>query len=170
MKDICRDGVSLGCRHYLFGSTPATLLALKTQLEKNYPGIQIVGQESPPFRPLSQDENKSILERVQKSDAHFMWVGLGAPKQENWMSENSQKSGALMVGVGAAFDLLAGKIPEAPEILQKWSLEWAFRLYKEPARLWRRYLYHNPAFVFLFVLQCAGRVLKSLIHTGREST
>lgn len=163
MKDLCSVGTSLGLKHYLFGSTPETLARLKEKLLLQYSGIQIVGSESPPFRPLRREENEAVLERVEKSGAHILWVGLGAPKQERWIAENARAHGAVGIGIGAAFDLLAEKIPEAPGWMQRLGLEWLFRFFKEPRRLWRRYLYHNPSFVVLFAIQMIGYKYNSIM-------
>jgi N-acetylglucosaminyldiphosphoundecaprenol N-acetyl-beta-D-mannosaminyltransferase len=153
MRALCDQGRALGLSHYLFGSTPETLQLLKQKLEFLYPGIKIVGVESPPFRPLSAEENQAVIKRVNASGANFLWVGLGAPKQELWMGQNCTGAGAVAIGIGAAFDLLAERIPEAPELMRNAGLEWLYRFAKEPKRLWRRYLYHNPVFVLFFLLQ-----------------
>jgi len=162
MRDVCDAGVPFGLKHFLFGSKPEVLSALQKKLKLHYPGIQIVGSMSPPFRPLDEQENKEILSTIISSGAHIVWVGLGAPKQEAWMGQNAVVAGPVMVGVGAAFDLLAEQIPEAPHWMQALALEWFYRLLKEPKRLWRRYLYTNPSFVILFSLQ--------LLFSGWRST
>lgn len=158
MRQLCDEGRAIGLKHYLFGSTPQTLALLKQKLETLYPGIQIVGLHSPPFGPITEQENQTTLKTVQESGAHLLWVGLGAPKQELWMNQNCQTAGAVAIGTGAAFDLLAEQIPEAPLVMQKLGLEWLFRLSKEPKRLWRRYLYHNPTFVLFFLIQLLQRI------------
>src|SRR5690606_15642445 len=109
--------------------------------------------ESPPFRPWDDEDLKSATERMKQSGAQIVWVGLGAPKQERWMAKAKHFDPPLMLGVGAAFDLLSGRIPEAPIWMQRLGMEWLFRLGKEPRRLWRRYLFSNPAFIVLFSLQ-----------------
>ena len=153
MRDICALGLDKGFKHYLYGSKPETLELLQKTLRKDYPGIEIVGAESPPFRPLSEAEMQDAAERINKSGAHFVWVGLGAPKQERWMYAQKDRIQAVQMGVGAAFDLIPGVVPEAPEILQNLGLEWLYRLLKEPRRLWRRYLFNNPAFLCLLFWQ-----------------
>ena len=157
MKAVCDRGRGPGLRHYLYGASPAALEALVVALESAYPGIQIAGAESPPFRPLSDEETRAAVERINASGAHVLWVGLGAPKQEFWMWNQRDKVKPLMLGIGAAFDLLAGKIPEAPRWMQAIGMEWLFRLVREPRRLWRRYAFNNPAFVVLFTLQLLRR-------------
>lgn len=153
MREMISEGRARSVKHYLFGSRPETLQALRETLVRQYPGVQIVGAESPPFRPLTAEEQQSVARRINESGAHFVWVGLGAPKQERWMFENSRKINAVLLGVGAAFDLIPGRIPEAPRWMQSMGLEWLYRLCKEPRRLWKRYLFTNPVFVASFSLQ-----------------
>lgn len=157
MKAVCDRGRAQGLRHYLYGASPATLESLVTSLKTAYPGIQIVGQESPPYRELSEDEMRAAAERINRSGAQVVWVGLGAPKQEIWMWRQRENVKPLMLGIGAAFDLLAGRIPEAPAWLQAIGMEWLYRLMREPRRLWRRYVFNNPAFLVLFTFQLLRR-------------
>ncbi|MGZ3695651.1 MAG: WecB/TagA/CpsF family glycosyltransferase, partial [Bdellovibrionota bacterium] len=111
----------------------------------------IVGAESPPFRPLEEIKDwDETAKRINASGAHFVWIGLGAPKQERWMFRQRNAIHGVMFGIGAAFDILPGAVPDAPQIMQKCGLEWLYRLYKEPRRLWRRYLFNNPAFLMLW--------------------
>lgn len=159
MREICNRGRVVGLKHYLYGSRPDTLAALEATLRDQYPGIEIVGKESPPFRSLSAEEAAQALARINDSGAEVVWVGLGAPKQERWMAEARGKLRPVMLGVGAAFDLLPGVIPEAPAWLQSLGLEWIYRFAKEPRRLWRRYLFNNPAYL---VLLCAQVVASKL--------
>ncbi|RYZ83105.1 MAG: glycosyltransferase, partial [Proteobacteria bacterium] len=115
-----------------------------------------VGAESPPFRPLeaiSPEEWEADARRINESGAHLVWVGLGAPKQERWMWEQRNRVNGLMLGVGAAFDLLSGRIPEAPLGFQSLGLEWLYRFYREPKRLWRRYIFNNPGYLCLWGAQ-----------------
>ena len=153
MKEICAKGRKHGLRHYLYGAKEKTLEALKKYLEKNYEGIEIVGYESPPFRPLTKEEMRAAADRINQSKAHVVWVGLGAPKQEKWMYEQYLEINSVLIGVGAAFDLLPGIVPEAPASMQKLGLEWLFRFYQEPRRLWRRYVFNNPLFLLFLTLQ-----------------
>jgi N-acetylglucosaminyldiphosphoundecaprenol N-acetyl-beta-D-mannosaminyltransferase len=141
-------------RHYLYGSTDDTLTALIDAIEDIAPDVQIVGRNAPPFRPLTADEQEQHLDAIRASGADVVWVGLGMPKQELWMhSVQEQLPGVALVGVGAAFDFLAGNVAEAPQWMQRASLEWLYRLLKEPRRLWRRYIWNNPAFVVLLAHQ-----------------
>lgn len=121
---------------------------MKSVLEKDYPGIQIVGMYSPPFRPLTIEEDRDIVEQINKSNADFIWVGLGAPKQERWMAEHHNRVRGFMVGVGAGFDYIAGNIRRAPEWMQMSNLEWLYRLKQEPLRLFKRYWHANWKFIW----------------------
>ena len=158
MRDICISHKNSELKHYMYGSTDENLKLLKEKLLEENPTIEIVGMESPPFRELTKIEEEAALERIRDSGANILWVGLGAPKQERWMWRHRGKLAMPLLGVGAAFDLLSGRINEAPAIMQWAGLEWLYRLLKEPRRLWRRYLFNNPAFVMLFVLQLVRKV------------
>lgn len=153
MRAICDRGREQGVRHFLYGATDQTLRRLETYLKEQYPGIEIVGKISPPFRALRPEELEKDLDFIRNTDAHIVWVGLGAPKQEQWMSINASRISGVSLGVGAAFDLLPGVIREAPSWMQAIGMEWLYRLLMEPRRLWRRYIFNNPAFVLLFVAQ-----------------
>ena len=136
-----------------YGGTPETLGRMIDNLTSTYPGLRVVYRYDPPFRSLTEDERKSEIEAIRESKARILFVGLGCPKQERWMASRRGEIDAVMLGVGAAFDFLAGSKRKAPARLQVLGLEWLFRLITEPRRLWRRYLYHNPRFVVLFTLQ-----------------
>jgi len=148
---------SPGIKHYLFGSTPETIEILHGKITHFAPSALIVGTESPPFRPLSQDEDEEALNRIRASGANVVWVGLGMPKQELWMRRvGPHLPGITLVGVGAAFDFLAETKAQAPPWMQRNGLEWLFRLSREPRRLWRRYIWNNPAFLMLMFRQVVG--------------
>ena len=138
-----------GWRHYFYGSTEETLKALKTALKKTYPGIEVAGIYSPPFRPLTVEEDRAAVDRINLSKADFVWIGLGAPKQERWMAEHKGKVQGLMIGVGAGFDYHAGSLKRAPQWMQKCSLEWLYRLLQDPVRLFKRYLVTNTKYLWL---------------------
>jgi N-acetylglucosaminyldiphosphoundecaprenol N-acetyl-beta-D-mannosaminyltransferase len=141
-------GVDRGLRHYLYGSTPETLERLQRRLERAYPGILIVGAESPPFRPVTDEEMAESVRRMQESGAQAVWVGLGAPKQDLTAYRlRSMRAAPVILCVGAAFDFVAGTVPRAPGWMRRSGLEWVHRLASEPRRLWRRYLVGNPMFV-----------------------
>ena len=121
---------------------------LEAILEAEHAGIQIAGMYSPPFGPVSAAEDEEIVRLINEARADFVWVGLGAPKQERWMAEHQGKVKGLMVGVGAGFDYFAGNIKRAPEWMQRGNLEWFFRLLQEPRRLFSRYMKTNWSFVW----------------------
>ena len=121
---------------------------LRASLNARFPALSIPFMWSPPFRPLSADEDADVTEAIQASGAGLLFVGLGCPKQERWMAAHRAGLGCALVGVGAAFDFLAGVKAQAPDWLQRWGLEWLFRLACEPRRLWRRYLVGNSRFLF----------------------
>ena len=136
-------------RHYFYGGSQEVLDKLIEKININYPDAEIVGSESPPFRELSGEEIESSLSRIRETQADFIWVGLGAPKQEIWMSKHWQAlKPAVLFGVGAAFDFHAGTVQRAPRLAQKLGLEWLHRLSQEPGRLWKRYFYTNSMFLF----------------------
>jgi N-acetylglucosaminyldiphosphoundecaprenol N-acetyl-beta-D-mannosaminyltransferase len=144
-----------GHRLYLYGGRDAeALVRLGAGLRRRFPGLNIVGGYAPPFRALTSDERAAIAAEINESEADVVWVGIGVPKQEKWMATMRPHIDApVLVGVGAAFDFLAGLVPQAPPELQRVGLEWAFRLAQEPRRLWRRYLRYNPRFVAAFARQ-----------------
>ena len=143
-----------GLHHYLYGSTPETLEVLQRRIGEFAPDADVVGAESPPFRQLTDDEEAEALDRIRSSGANVVWVGLGMPKQELWMDAVAPRlPGITLVGVGAAFDFLAGTKAQAPPWMQKAGLEWLFRLSQEPRRLWRRYIWNNPAYLMLLARQ-----------------
>lgn len=140
-------------RHYFYGGKEETLVILEKKLREKYPDIQIAGMYSPPFRPLSEEEDKEAIENINRARADIVWVGLGAPKQENWMYDHQDKVNALMIGVGAGFDYHAGIIKRAPMWMQKLSLEWLYRLFQDPKRLWKRYVATNGKFLWLVMMK-----------------
>lgn len=148
MGEIFAISAQQGYRHYFYGSTGETLERLRTALEKAYPGIDIAGMYSPPFRALTEDEDAAVVRQINEARPDFIWVGLGAPKQERWMAEHQGKVNGLMLGVGAGFDYFAGNISRAPEWMQKNNLEWLYRLAQDPKRLFKRYLYTNSKFIW----------------------
>lgn len=145
--ETARAGVATGLRHYLYGGTPEVVGRLADELRQLAPGIQIAGVESPPFRPLEPSEKDELVHRVKASGADIVWVGLGTPKQDHFVDEYREKLGATLVAVGAAFDFIAGSVPQAPEWMRRNGVEWVHRLASEPRRLWKRYLVGNTTFV-----------------------
>ena len=137
-----------GLRHFFYGGKQETLDELEVVLKEKYPGLQIAGMYSPPFRPLTEEEDQEVIRLINDSKADIIWIGLGAPKQENWMYAHRDKLCGLMFGVGAGFDYHAGKLKRAPKWMQKMSLEWLVRLCQDPKRLWKRYLVTNIKFIW----------------------
>lgn len=153
MPEILKLSEEKGYTHFFYGSKDETLEKLKEQLLLNYPKLKIAGMYSPPFRPLTEEEDKEIIKMINESGADFIWVGLGAPKQENWMANHKDKLNGLMIGVGAAFDFHAGTIKRAPKWMQECCLEWLYRISQDPKRLLKRYLDTNISFVFHTMLE-----------------
>lgn len=148
MGELFSESEKKGYRHYFYGSTPETLEALYSSLQRYYPNMQIAGMYSPPFREMSQEEDEAIVARINETKPDFIWVGLGAPKQEKWMAMHQGKVSGLMIGVGAGFDYYAGNISRAPMWMQKNNLEWLYRLMQEPRRLFGRYVSTNGKFIW----------------------
>ncbi len=148
-----RDGIPVG----FYGSSDDVLDQLVDELHRRFPALQVVYRHSPPFRALTAQEAECETEEIRVSGARILFVGLGCPKQERWMSTHRGQIDTVMIGVGAAFDFIAGSKRHAPRWMKAAGLEWLFRLVSEPTRLWRRYVYHNPRFVLLFARQLAGR-------------
>lgn len=147
------DGIPVA----LYGSSPEVLARLGRRLPASVPGLQIVEAISPPFRPLTPDEDEADVTRLRESGARIVFVGLGCPRQERWCAEHAERIGAVCLGVGAAFDFHAGKVRQAPAVLQRAGLEWAFRLAMEPRRLWGRYRRVVPRFLLHTVRERASR-------------
>ncbi len=147
MKKVLSMSAEKGWTHYFYGSTEETLKKLSDVLKERYPGVKVVGMMSPPFRKLSIEEDKKIVEEINSLNPDFVWVGLGAPKQEIWMSAHEDIVKSLMIGVGAAFDYESGNIKRAPEWMQRNNLEWLYRLLQDPVRLFKRYLYTNIKYI-----------------------
>ncbi len=153
MARILEISVGKGYRHYFYGATQKTLDKLRQRLAKDYPGIQIVGMFSPPFRPMTEEEDTTFVEKVNEAKPDFLWVALGAPKQEKWMAVHQGAVCGFMVGVGAGFDYFAGNIKRAPRWMQRLNLEWLYRLMQEPGRLFKRYWHTNLKFIWEAVLK-----------------
>lgn len=138
-----------GLRHYFYGGKEETIQVLSEKLPREYPSLQIAGMVSPPFRPLTEEEDERELQKMNDAKADIIWIGLGAPKQERYMYEHRGKVNGVMIGVGAGFDYYAGTIKRAPMWMQKLSLEWLYRLMQDPKRLFRRYFATNFKFLRL---------------------
>ena len=170
MRRYCLRAARLGHRVWLYGgATPSALESLERSLRRDAPGILIAGAHSPPHRPLSAEEEGEVCARIDADRADDVFVGLGAPKQEKWMARmRPQLDAPLLVGVGAAFDFLAGLKRQAPAWMQRRGLEWAFRLSQEPLRLLPRYLRYNPAFVAAVARQYARERRGRSARQGRR--
>lgn len=154
LLEVCRRSVVTDHRHFFLGGADGVAATMADRLEARFPGLQVAGTLSPPFRPLTDEEDEELVQSVNDANADIVWVGLGAPKQERWMADHRGRLHApVLVGVGAAFDFHAGTVAQAPAALQRAGLEWAYRLVKEPRRLWYRYLVYNPWFVVLVAAQ-----------------
>ena len=147
-----KENLSIG----FFGGKQEVLEAIQDRIKIEYPNLRINYAFSPPFRRLTKEEHNSVVDRINRFEPDILFVGLGCPKQENWMVANRSMLKPVMVGVGAAFDMYAGVVPESPKWLQRVGLEWLFRLFKEPRRLWKRYLLLNPRFLCLAAIQLLG--------------
>lgn len=152
MGEIFNISPKNGYRHYFYGSTKETLEKLRDKLQENYPNIQIVGMYSPPFRPITKEEDEMVVEMINNENPDFIWIGLGAPKQEKWMAMHQGKVRGLMIGVGAGFDYYADNIKRAPEWMQRNNLEWLYRLLQDPKRLFTRYLVTNTKFLRIITI------------------
>ncbi len=154
MAAVCARSTTQGQRHFLYGGAEGVADLLKQKLEGRFPGIRIVGTYCPPFRPLTDEEDRDLIAMIDASGADIVWVGLSTPKQERWMSAHTGKVKApVLVGVGAAFDFHAGLKRQAPSWIQKIGMEWFFRLVTEPKRLWKRYLRNNPLFIWYLICE-----------------
>lgn len=150
MEELFKDK---GYTHYFYGSTEDTLELLKKKLKEKYPNIKIAGMYSPPFRKLTKEEDEKVIGKINDCNPDFVWIGLGAPKQEIWMAEHQGKVNGLMIGVGAGFDYFAGNIKRAPLWMQKSNLEWLYRLIQDPKRLFKRYFVTNTKFIWHAVIK-----------------
>jgi len=157
LLEMCAISAQKGYRSYFYGGAEGVPDLLASKMTARFPGLQIVGFESPPFRKLTPEEDQAAVDRINRARPDLLWVGLGAPKQEHWLAAHLGRVEApVMLGVGAAFDFHAGNKKQAPHWLQNAGLEWAFRFASEPRRLWKRYLLYNPWFVGLVLLQSLG--------------
>ena len=150
---VCEAAASNQIPIGLYGGSEESLESFKNFLLDKYPQINISCAISPPFRSLTPEENSDYIDQIVASGARIIFVGIGCPKQEYWMSSNMGRFSGVMIGVGAAFDFHSGRVKQAPPALQQLGLEWAFRLAMEPRRLWKRYVYNNPRFLALFFVQ-----------------
>jgi N-acetylglucosaminyldiphosphoundecaprenol N-acetyl-beta-D-mannosaminyltransferase len=156
---VLERAAAAGAAVGFYGASPEVLARMSDACRRRFPGLRVAYAHAPPFRQLTAAEDAAVVREINASGVYILFVGLGCPKQERWMASHKGTVNAVMLGVGAAFDFLAGVKPQAPAWMQRVGLEWLFRLATEPRRLWRRYAYHNPRFVVLL----AGQYLKSVI-------
>jgi N-acetylglucosaminyldiphosphoundecaprenol N-acetyl-beta-D-mannosaminyltransferase len=162
---FCEKGPVHGHKHFFYGGEPGVAERLAESLRTRFPGLNIVGTCSPPFRPLTAAEDEEIVEVINRASPDVLWVGLGAPKQEPWMhAHKSRLQVPVLVTVGAAFDMLSGRKKQAPRWMREHGLEWFFRLMQEPRRLWRRYLVYGAQFIAYLALERFG--LKNFDASG----
>ncbi|MCH3973323.1 MAG: WecB/TagA/CpsF family glycosyltransferase [Oscillospiraceae bacterium] len=151
MRRIFEESKVRPLRHYFYGNTREHLDQLLQKLAVDYPWVKIVGSEPSVFRDMTPQEEQQLVERINSTNPDFVWVALGAPRQEFFCSRMKGKIQGLMVGVGGAFNVLAGIVPEAPKWMQNCSLEWLYRLMQEPRRLFKRYFATNLEFIFYLI-------------------
>lgn len=156
MRKLLAAAEATGLKIGLYGGSPRVLDLLIAHIQATHPALRIAYACAPPFRTLSRDEDDQVVKDISSTGVDILFVGLGCPKQERWMSEHRGVIDAPMLGVGAAFDFLAGVKPQAPGWMQRNGLEWVFRLITEPRRLWKRYAVHNPRFAALITMQLTG--------------
>jgi N-acetylglucosaminyldiphosphoundecaprenol N-acetyl-beta-D-mannosaminyltransferase len=149
MERVCELAARRGWRCFLYGGDPGVPEDLSDHLVAQFPGLQVVGTYSPPFRPLTAGESDDVTEMINDSGAELVWVGISTPKQELWMAEHIGRLDppVVLIGVGAAFDIHSGRVRKPPEWMGPLGLYWLYRLFQEPGRLWRRYLVGNLRFL-----------------------
>jgi len=156
MLRLCQRAAESGTPIYLYGGNEHVARTLPDVLKNTIPELNIVGSESPPFRPLTPEEDRAVIQRINHSGAKLVFIGLGCPKQDQFAAEHRDSIQAIQICVGAAFDFHAGTKPMAPQWMQRCGLEWVFRLYQEPHRLWHRYLTTNTIFIWKLTRQLCG--------------
>lgn len=162
MWRVCESAEKEGVSIYLYGVTPEVLSRLIERINLAFPNLKIAGSESPPFRPLTKEEDEAAIKRINDSGAGVVFLGLGCPKQDYFAAAHVDRINAVQMCLGAAFDFQAGSKKEAPRWMQRAGLEWFFRLCQEPRRLWRRYLVTNTQFICMFARQWFAQKLSIL--------
>jgi N-acetylglucosaminyldiphosphoundecaprenol N-acetyl-beta-D-mannosaminyltransferase len=157
MTAMCRLSVKRGYRNFLYGGKPGVAELLREALQRKFPGLQVVGTYTPPFRSLTPKEEDEILAQVREAKPHILWVGLSTPKQERFMAHYVERLQVpLLMGVGAAFDYHTGHIRDCSDWVKRTGLQWMHRLMQDPSHLWRRYFRNNPAFLWHIAWQISG--------------
>lgn len=157
MLEVSSKAKDASYTFFLYGGASDAPDKIEAYLSERFEGIKVVGKYSPPFRPLTEEEDRTVCEMINRARPDFLWVGLGSPKQDVWISEHQEKiRGTIMVASGATFDFFSGKIKQAPKWIREAGIEWMYRLTKDFRRLWVRYIVYNLIFVMVFSLQLAG--------------
>ena len=157
MLETARKAKEYGYTFFLYGGSPGAPDRMEEYLHERFEGVRIVGKYSPPFRALSAEEDQEICDMINAAKPDILWVGLGSPKQDVWISEHRERiRGTIMIASGATFDFFSGRIQQAPEWIRNAGFEWLYRLSKDFRRLWVRYTVYNVIFVFMFALQLLG--------------
>ena len=159
MPALFRQSDKINGKIFLYGSTETVLEKIKEIARVQYPRATIVGSISPPFRQLEPAELNAHIDLINASGAHFVLVALGCPKQEKWMATNYQSINAILLGLGGAFPVMAGVHKRSPKWMQDWSLEWLYRLFQQPGRMFKRYLYTNSIFIWCLTKELLARKL-----------
>lgn len=168
MPELFKLSEEKGYSHYFYGSTPETIAALEKNLKECYPKLKIAGLYSPPFRPLTEEEDEQIIAMINETNPDFIWVGLGAPKQERWMASHKGKLDGVMLGVGAGFDFHAGTVKRAPMWMQEICMEWLWRMFQDPKRLVPRYLDTNFSFIYYLLKESVCRRKKKPLFDEKK--
>lgn len=160
--DLLKRAEKSGKSVYFYGTTEELLKIIVHKAKADFPALPIAGSYAPPFRPLTKQEDEMIIAKINEARPDLVFVSLGCPKQERWMAEHKNKINACLLGLGQAFSVYAGKEKRLPKWMRNLSLEWVYRLFLEPSRLWKRYLYTNSYFVFLTVRHLTIRFVKGI--------
>ena len=157
MLALCQLSAEIGYSHFFYGGAAGVPEQLADKLKKRFPGLKVAGTYAPPYRSAGVREDAPVIDQINQAAPDIIWVGLGTPKQDLWMAlHRDALTAPVLIGVGAAFDFHTGGIPQAPKWMQRAGLEWLFRLWQEPKRLWYRYLVYNPLFILLILAQALG--------------
>lgn len=164
IEKVLLESPRTGLKHFFYGGKEGVAEELAAVFRARAPGVEIVGTYCPPFRPLTQNEDSMVVNKILESGANIVWVGLSSPKQDIWMDSHLDRLPISMIGVGAAFDFHSGAVRRAPQWMQRLGFEWLHRLFSEPRRLWRRYLVMAPRFVYLVALDSVRLGIISLVR------
>jgi N-acetylglucosaminyldiphosphoundecaprenol N-acetyl-beta-D-mannosaminyltransferase len=158
LLNLCEHSRAAGFSHFFCGGKPGVAEDLAEALQERFPGLRVAGTFCPPFGPLNSEERAALSNKVRETQPDFFWVGISTPKQERFMAEyiSILPEAKIFIGVGAAFDFFTGRVRQAPRWMMRIGLEWLFRLFQEPNRLWRRYLIYNPLFIMRATAQLLG--------------